>query len=102
MVLNTKEYHDEFWPKNISAFELTRLCMLTTVSERHANHALDEGCGHGLYSVVLPEIVDRLTRNGFESPCIQDWPDRMKSATISVTRWVKVQESIAENGPGGR
>ncbi len=61
MDLETKQFYDQYWPRHVPIFEETRKYMLDTISERDLDHALDAGCGHGLCSVVLSEIAERVT-----------------------------------------
>ena len=57
----TRNFYDEFWPRNIPYYEETKKYMLATISERGVERALDAGCGHGVCSVVLSEIAREVT-----------------------------------------
>ena len=61
MDLETQQFYDQYWPRNVPILAETRKYMLDTISERGVDHALDAGCGHGLCSVVLSEIAQRVT-----------------------------------------
>lgn len=61
MDLETAQFYDGYWPRNVPISGETRKYVLATVSERNVGHALDAGCGHGLCSVALSEIADRVT-----------------------------------------
>ncbi len=67
MDLETKAFYDEYWPKHVPNFEETRKYMMSTISERQLSHALDAGCGHGLCSIFLSEIAERVTATDVSS-----------------------------------
>ncbi len=57
----TQKFYDGFWPQNVPYYEETKKYMLSTISERGLENALDAGCGHGVCSVVLAEIARQVT-----------------------------------------
>ena len=66
----TKSFYDEFWPKNVPYYEHTKKYMVETISEKRVHNALDAGCGHGVCSVVLSEISDKVTAVDLSDACL--------------------------------
>lgn len=60
MDLATKEFYDDFWPRFVPIYDETKKYMLETLSERKIGTALDAGCGHGICSVILSEMADKV------------------------------------------
>ena len=69
--IETKEFYDEFWPKNIPHYEETKKYMLSTIRERKVEKALDAGCGHGVCSVILSEFTEQVTAVDISPACIE-------------------------------
>ena len=67
---STEDFYDEFWPKNVPIYEETKKYMLATISKRSYRDALDAGCGHGICSVVLSEISERVMAVDVSPVCI--------------------------------
>lgn len=66
----TAQFYDEFWPNNVPNYLETRKYVLQTVTGRSYRRALDAGCGHGVCSVVLSEIAERVTSVDISPACI--------------------------------
>lgn len=66
----TQDFYDEFWPKNVPHIEETRKYMLDLITGRTYKHALDGGCGHGICSVVLSEIAEKVTAVDVSPNCV--------------------------------
>ncbi len=66
----TQDFYDEFWPKNVPHIEETRKYMLDLITGRSYKHALDGGCGHGICSVVLSEIAEKVTAVDVSPNCV--------------------------------
>ncbi|MHA2013511.1 MAG: class I SAM-dependent methyltransferase [Candidatus Helarchaeota archaeon] len=67
---NTKQFYDEFWPKNVPYYEETKKYMQETIRETKVNKSLDAGCGHGVCSVVLSEFSEDVTAVDISTNCI--------------------------------
>jgi len=67
MDLKTKEFYDEYWPKNVPIYEETEKYVLDTVSERNIGRVFDAGCGHGLCSIVFSKVAEHVTATDLSS-----------------------------------
>ncbi len=61
MDLETKEFYDGYWPRNVPIYDETRKYVRATVAERDLGRVLDAGCGPGVCTVALSEIAERVT-----------------------------------------
>lgn len=66
----TAEFYNEFWPKNVPHYDETKKYMLATISGRSYQHALDAGCGHGICSVILAEMANRVKAVDISRECL--------------------------------
>ena len=67
----TKEFYDQFWPRNVPILVETRKYILYTISERDIPRALDAGCGHGIGSIVLSDISEHVTAVDISSDSLE-------------------------------
>ena len=67
----TSRFYDEFWPKNVPYYEETKKYMMGTLTGKVYRRALDAGCGHGLCSVVLSEISNKVLAVDISPACIE-------------------------------
>jgi 2-polyprenyl-6-hydroxyphenyl methylase/3-demethylubiquinone-9 3-methyltransferase len=67
----TRQFYDQFWPRNVPRFDATRAYVLDTVRESALESALDAGCGHGLCSIVLAERSQAVTAVDISPACIE-------------------------------
>src|SRR5271165_2204792 len=63
-------FYETFWPQNVPHPEETRKYMLQTITGRSYRLALDAGCGHGVCSVVLSEMSDRVLAVDISAACV--------------------------------
>ncbi|MDO8788271.1 MAG: class I SAM-dependent methyltransferase [Sulfuritalea sp.] len=66
----TQDFYDEFWPKNVPHYDETKKYMLDTITGRSYKQAMDGGCGHGICSVVLSELAEKVFAVDVSKNCV--------------------------------
>lgn len=66
----TQDFYDEFWPKNVPHYIETKKYMLDTITGRSYQYAMDGGCGHGICSIVLSELAEKVLAVDVSQNCV--------------------------------